>query len=190
MKRQPCSLALPLEELAAFSLRELDEARASEIEEHSFECAECTRVLDALDAIGAGVAQLVERGQIAAGASVALVERARSAGLRLGEYRLEPGQSAQCTMRPEHDFNVLRLAATFAGVQRADVDFRVVEGQGLNERLEDVAIDRESGEIVLLFPGDLLRSLGKHSVAIDLHARSSSGDRVHASYALHHTPWA
>ena len=109
---------------------------------------------------------------------------------RQRDHRKQPGQSDQCTLRPEHDFNVLRLAASFADVQRADVDFRVVAGQGLNQRLEDVAIDRERGEIVLLFPGDLLRPLGKHSIAIDLHARSSSGDRIHASYALQHTPWA
>ena len=108
----------------------------------------------------------------------------------MGEYRLEPGQSAQCTIRPEHDFNALRLAASFAGVEHADVECRAVTGAGPDFRFEDVAIDREHGEIVLLFPGDLLRPLPVSTLAIELRGRGPDGERKLASYALHHSPWA
>ena len=190
MTAAKCLQPPPIEDLLSYAQRELGEQRASEIEEHFFACAACARRLSILQALGAGIARLVERGQLAAGASVALLERARKSGLRMGEYRLEPGQSAQCTIRPEHDFNALRLAASFSGVEHVDVECRPVTGKGPDFRFEDVAIDREHGEIVLLFPGDMLRPLPASTLAIELRGRGSGGERKLASYALHHSPWS
>jgi hypothetical protein len=72
--------AVGARELLAYSSGELDAAADARDRGTFFDCAECARRLEGLQALGGGVAKLLARGELAAGASVALLERARAAG--------------------------------------------------------------------------------------------------------------
>jgi hypothetical protein len=110
--------------------------------------------------------------------------------LRIGEYRLEPGQSASARCVPITTSTFSGSSQGFAGVERVDIEFRISSGEARISASTTSRFDRAHDEIVLIWPGDRLRSLPKQSIAIEVRARGPSGERSLATYALHHTPWA
>jgi hypothetical protein len=54
---------------------------------------------------------------------------------------------------------------------------------------DDVVLDREREEIVLLYPGDLLRLLPEHTFEIAAHAVDAQERRALGRYTMFHSPW-
>ena len=188
MSRTDCATPLSLETLAGYWQGELDEARTSVTEEHYFACAACAQRLAGLQVLGAGVVELLRSGRLASAISVPTIERAAAEGLRMQVYRLAPGESAQCSIAPGDDFNALRLAADFFGVERVDFVTEALTDPAQIDVMEDVAVDRQGGEAVFVYPGDFLRSLPKHTLRLELRGHVAGTVRSLARYTLFHTP--
>ena len=60
--------------------------------------------------------------------SAPFVEAMKRAGMRLREYRTDPGRRRDCTIRADEDAVVSRLRAPLAGVKRVDIVKRVEAG--------------------------------------------------------------
>ena len=191
MREQSCAEPLSGDLLVEYWQGELTENDAERVEAHYLSCEACASRLDALAGVAAGVARLMRGGRVLGFTTVAVLERAAAEGVRIGTYRLEPGQCAHCTIRPEDACNVLRLPLALRGIERVDLDLVRVEAGRETSRLhfDDVVLDREREEIVLLYPGDLLRLLPEHTFEIAAHAVDARERRALGRYTMFHSPW-
>ncbi len=191
MREQSCAEPLSGDLLVEYWQGELTETEAERVEAHYLSCEACASRLGALAGVAAGVARLMRGGRVLGFTTVAVLERAAAEGVKIGTYRMEPGQSAHCTIRPEDDCNVLRLPLALRGIERVDLDLVRVEAGRETSRLhfEDVVLDREREEIVLLYPGDLLRQLPEHTFEIAAHAVDARERRALGRYTMFHSPW-
>jgi Putative zinc-finger len=188
----PCRAPAPLEDLIAWERGELDPAASDQLEEHVFGCGECTRRLEGVAGLAAGIRELVAAGAIPAAVSGQLAERAEERGLRLRTYRLAPGETVACTAGPLDDFVVVRLGLEVEEGESVDLVAEVADLQtgGSDTRLtEDVPIDRGAGEIVYLYPGAAIRSLPRSLWSVTARVRGPKGERELGPYTLDHTPW-
>jgi hypothetical protein len=186
-----CTEPLSADLLVEYWQGELTESAAEHVEAHYLSCEDCASRLGALAGVATGVARLMGGGQVLGFTTVAVLERAAAEGLKIGTYRLEPGQSAHCTIRPEDDCNVLRLPLALGSIERVDLDLVTAEAGRETSRLhfDDVVLDRERAEIVLLYPGDLLRQLPEHTLEIAVHAVDAGQRRALGRYTMFHSPW-
>ena len=191
MKAQSCAEPLSSDLLVAYWQGELTESEAERVEAHYLSCGACASRLDALAGVVTGVAQLMRGGRVLGFTTVAVLERAAADGIKIGTYRLEPGQSARCTIRPLDDCNALRLPLALRSIERVDLDLVRLEAGQETSRLhfDDVVLDREREEIVLLYPGDLLRELPEATLEIAAHAVGARERRTLGRYTLFHSPW-
>src|SRR5262245_41260169 len=86
-----CENPIGFETLVAYWLGEVPEKRAATLEEHLLGCAHCTKRLEWLAALAAGVRAAVQDGKVSMVVSEPFVDAMKQAGLRLREYQLEPG---------------------------------------------------------------------------------------------------
>jgi len=191
MREQSCAEPLSGDLLVEYWQGELTETEDERVEAHYLSCDACASRLGALAGMAAGVARLMRGGSVLGFTTVAVLERAVVEGVKIGTYRMEPGQSVHCTIRPEDDCNVLRLPLALRGSERVDLDLVRVEAGQETSRLhfEDVVLDREREEIVLLYPGDLLRELPEHTFEIAVHAVDTRERRALGRYTMFHSPW-
>jgi len=191
MREQSCAEPLSGDLLVEYWRGELTETEDERVEAHYLSCDACASRLGALAGMAAGVARLMRGGSVLGFTTVAVLERAVVEGVKIGTYRMEPGQSVHCTIRPEDDCNVLRLPLALRGIERVDLDLVRVEAGQETSRLhfEDVVLDREREEIVLLYPGDLLRELPEHTFEIAVHAVDTRERRALGRYTMFHSPW-
>ena len=191
MREQSCAEPLSGDLLVEYWQGELTETEDERVEAHYLSCDACASRLGALAGMAAGVARLMRGGSVLGFTTVAVLERAVVEGVKIGTYRMEPGQSVHCTIRPEDDCNVLRLPLALRGIERVDLDLVRVEAGQESSRLhfEDVVLDREREEIVLLYPGDLLRELPEHTFEIAVHAVDTRERRALGRYTMFHSPW-
>ena len=191
MREQSCAEPLSGDLLVEYWQGELTETEDERVEAHYLSCDACASRLGALAGMAAGVARLMRGGSVLGFTTVAVLERAVVEGVKIGTYRMEPGQSVHCTIRPEDDCNVLRLPLALRGIERVDLDLVRVEAGQETSRLhfEDVVLDREREEIVLLYPGDLLRELPEHTFEIAVHAVDTRERRALGRYTMFHSPW-
>src|SRR5512133_1905384 len=101
----------PLATLIEYWLGELSASDEAALEDHFFGCAECTTQLEGLASLAAGVSAAVSDGSIGMFVSTAFVDAMKAAGLRLREYRLQPGGSVNCTISADDDAVVSRIMA-------------------------------------------------------------------------------
>jgi hypothetical protein len=187
-----CPSRVAVEELIAWERGELDPATEERIEEHVFACAACTRELEALHDLAAGIGGVVAAGGVPAAVTGDLIERAEERGLRLRSYRLAPGESVACTAAPEDHFVVLRLGVDVEEDESVDViaDFTDLEtGTRETHVNEDVVVDRRLQEVVYLQPGAFVRSLPRSRWLVTARARGPEGERRLGPYTFDHTPW-
>lgn len=191
MREQSCAEPLSGDLLVEYWQGELTETEDERVEAHYLSCDACASRLGALAGMAAGVARLMRGGRVLGFTTVAVLERAVVEGVKIGTYRMEPGQSVHCTIRPEDDCNVLRLPLALRGIERVDLDLVRVEAGQETSRLhfEDVVLDREREKIVLLYPGDLLRELPEHTFEIAVHAVDTRERRALGRYTMFHSPW-
>lgn len=180
-----------LADLVAYSRRELPPHEEALVEEHFFACERCARALESIERLRAGTVSLVRAGRVAASASASLAARAEGEGVRVRTYRLARGEQVACTASPEDDLVVIRLAGDFGGLERVDLSLEATDlatGARETRRVEDVAVDHVAGEIVLLYPGELVRGIPRSLLRYEVY--SGDAARLLGTYRLDHTPWA
>lgn len=162
-----------------------DETRA--IEEHLLACASCAARARELQAVAASTSTLVRNGQLAVVMLPAVVERLRSEGRAIREYRAQTGGTVLCTVSPDDDVVLARLAADFHGVERVDVVARLETGP--ENRLLDVPFDPASTELILTPGMDALHAFAAEVMRFRLLAVEPEGERLLGEYTFKHRPW-
>jgi anti-sigma factor RsiW len=186
MSGAPCATPVPLPELLAYWLGEMDEAAQARLEEHLFVCAECSGRISTLVNLAEAIKQEFREGRVGSVLTVPFVQQLKQAGMRVREYHLQPGGSVNCTVAPEDDLVVSHLAAPLRDVQRLDLIF---EGEGWRQRLQDIAFDPASGEVVFVPSVAELRKMGVSANRAHLVAVGPGAERVIGHYTFNHSPY-
>lgn len=183
-----CTTPAPLPDLLAWWLGEMDEQSQARFEEHLFGCGECSARLGHLVHLGNAIQREFREGRLGSVLSAASVRRLKDAGMRVREYRMQPGGSVNCTVAPEDDLVAAHLHAPLRDVQRLDLSIDAGDGNA-RRRVADVAFDPASDEVVLASSVAALRKLGVVTQRVDLIAESGGAERVIGSYTFNHSPW-
>jgi hypothetical protein len=157
------------------------------LEEHLLSCDVCSGRAQEVREVADGVRRLVREGRVPVVVLPAVLERLRREGRRIREYRVAPGGGVRCTVGPEDDVVLARLAAELRGVSRLDLVTRMDEGP--EERLADLPFDPAAGEVVFAPPADVLRAQPAHVARMRLLAVEPQGERLLGEYAFDHRPW-
>lgn len=192
MSTPRCRHPLSLPDLVDYLAGELSPADEDRVESHFFACGRCAERLEEVERLGAGVAAAVRAGHVVATVTEALLDRATGEGLELRQYRLLPGTKVHCTAAPADDFVVVRLAGAFGEATHLDLDVRSDDldtGTSRAMRNLDVAVDRGLDEIVLLFPGSLVRTYPRSLWTMHVTGATPAGSRDFGTYVMEHTPW-
>jgi anti-sigma factor RsiW len=184
-----CASPIPFEALIAYWLGELPAADEEPLEAHFFGCAHCTRRLEELAAIAAGIRSAVRAGAVTAVISAPFVELMKKEGLRIREYRVAAGGRADCTIRADDDAVVGRMRAPLAGVRRIDALQTIEAGgeRGPEMRLEDVPFDPAAGEVLYFPSAAWLKGMPAHTAHLRLVAVDEGGERELGQYTFAHT---
>jgi Putative zinc-finger len=166
---------------------ELGAAEARRVERHLVSCGPCSARAELLPAVAEGVRGLVREGRLSAVLSRIVVERLQLEGRRIREYRVAPGGGVQCSVEPEDDVVLARLAVDFEGVTRVDLVTRV--GDDPEQRYRDLPFDPAAGELILAPPTDLLRARPASVERMRLVAVEPQGERLLGEYTFNHSPW-
>ena len=190
MRVPACANPIAFDTLVAYWLGELPAAADAPIEEHIFGCGHCTRRLDELAALAVGIRAVVRRGAVQAVITQPFLEQMKRQGMRIREYRLEPGERVACTIGADDDAVVSRLRAPTAGVQRVDMLQSVDLGDERVQqwRLEDVPFDPDAGEVLSLPSAVELKRMPALLLRVRLVAVDESGERSLGDYTFAHTP--
>lgn len=153
-------MSATLEDLLDYWFGDLSPERSGWLEEQLFADEGLAARLELVVRLQEGLRGVIRRGQLQSGVSLEAVRRFEREGLILREYRIEPDQVVPCSIDAE-DLVVVRLAGAFEGTEAVDVVMEAeLEGLGPSiERSEGVPVDRSTGEVVLVFPGDRVRAL-------------------------------
>jgi hypothetical protein len=181
-----CENPVPFDALISYWLDANPTAGESGLEAHLFACAGCSQRLERLVRLGAGLRQALREGRVHAVLNPAFLRKLRRDGLRVREYRLQPGGNVACTVTPDDDLVVAYLQADLGDVRRLDLVYHDV-GAGTHARLEDVAFDRESGGLVLTNNIPALRKLGSTTIRMQLLSVDATAQRELGSYTFNHS---
>jgi hypothetical protein len=188
VSRAGCTLPLTADALLAYWLGETDSAEQARIDEHLLGCARCSEELAQILAIGTAVREVARGGGLHVVLTEASVRRMLERGMRVREYRVPHNGAVSCTVTPDDDIVVSRLAAPLQDVKRLDLVQRF-EGHA-DTRLEDVPFDAATGGVVLASHMGALRALRASSNRMQLIAVDGAGrDRVIGEYTFNHTPF-
>ena len=177
----------PLATLIEYWLGELSASDEAALEDHFFGCAECTTQLEGLASLAAGVRAAVDDGRIGMFVSASFIDAMKSAGLRVREYRLQPGGSVNCTIGAGDDAVVSRIMAPLAGVERLDI-VRVGSAGDAESRVTDVPFDADSGEVVMIPSPRQLKAMSAFTLQLRLIAVHGSQERDIGRYTFNHSP--
>jgi hypothetical protein len=187
----PCQNPIPFETLIAYHVRELPEDEAERLEAHYFSCAYCSGRLESVSLLDRGVRDLVRAGGVMASVTMDMVKRAREQRIAVREYRTDPGEHVDCTAGPNDDLLVTRYGG-LAGVTSVDVHFRgavLGSDQIIAMELPDAPVDQRTGDLVLIAPGALNRSLPPLEIEVRLTVHAANGSHEAGPYYYHHRPW-
>ena len=185
MSAHACRVAYPGATLVAYWLGELAGPDESAFEEHLFGCAECTARLRHSARLGEGIRSVTRKGDLHAVLTAPFIARLKQTGLRIREYRLEPGGSVMCTITPEDDLVVAHLHAPLRDVRRLDLVVHDLTA-GTRHRMEDVAFDPAADEVVLAPNSYRLREVTRATQRMQLFAVDASGERMIGEYTFNH----
>jgi len=163
-----------------------DASRNERVEEHLLCCGSCSQRLQDLVALGDGVRRLAREGAIAMVVTRSFLEWAAREGLRVREYRVQPGGRAACTIRPEDDLLVGRLQGRFSGASRLDVVWHLENGS--EHRIDDLPFSPDADEVILAQKTSEMRMIGAETWTVRLIARDAGGERLVGEYTFAHSP--
>ena len=176
--------------LLAYWLGELDEAGEAAIEGHYLGCDECSARLAEIEALATGVRRAFGAFHVAAVVTPAFADGLLARGLRVREYRVPRNGSVNCTLAPEDEVLVSRLAVPLAGVDRVDAYVSVGGSEGQVFHLEDVPFDAAASEVVLVPRIDRIRAMPAGREVVRLVAVAAGGERLLGEYTFNHSPYA
>lgn len=188
MSEPLCARPMPLPELIAYWLGEMDEASQARLEEHLFGCSECSGRIGRLVKLTQATRRELQEGRLTSVLPAPFVRRLKDAGMRVREYRMQPGGSVNCTVAPEDDLVVTHMEAPLRDVRRLDLIFD--SGEGARHRLENIAFDPASDEVVFAPSVAELRKLGVSTHRAHLVAVSPDAERVIGTYTFNHSPYS
>ncbi len=184
-----CAAPIGVASLLDYWLGELDATGEEGIERHLLGCAHCSGELERLLELGEEVRSQMRAGRVRVVLGEAFVRRLADAGVRLREYRMDPGGSVDCSVAPDDDLLVTRLRAPLADVGRLDVVVVNPMGDGSTRRLTDVPFDPHASEIVMAPITAAVRQAPAHVQQVRLIAVEPTAERVIGEYLFRHTPW-
>lgn len=190
MTHPACNAPIPWEVMIDYLLGELPRPEEEQVEEHVFECASCTGRMESIASITAGISSAIRGGEVGAVVNEELLERLRSEGATLREYRVGPGETVACTAGPEL-FTALHISGPFAGsadlVLNSDFeDLTTGRCESYGPRL--VRADLRRQEVVLLFPGETVRGYPRSRWTMRIRGRAPAGPVELGTFVLDHTP--
>jgi hypothetical protein len=181
---------LSIEVLLDYWLGDTDAAATDVVDEHLMRCDDCGAALDGLIALGESVREALRAGALAMVTSAAFVGRLAERGLRVREYRLPHDGSVNCTVAPDDDVLVTRLAAPLQGVQRLDIRTQLSIEPGAQHEQHDVPFDPSAGEVVFVSHLGMLRRQPANTLLVTLLAVDAGGAREVGKYTFNHVPWS
>ena len=181
------SCANPLDPavLADYWLAELPAAEESVVEEHFFACEDCSRSLQSLIALAEGIRTLARQGNVGMVVTREFLDRLAREGLRAREYAPRAGGAVECTVMPQDDLLIGRLAVDLTGIERLDLALCDPSGAE-RHRFRDIPFRAGLSEVLLNYPIGLARQSGPDVLVMKLLA--VPGERVLAEYTFNHTP--
>jgi hypothetical protein len=183
------SCETPLEDsvLEDYWLGDLSPTEEEAAELHVLDCDGCSRRLRRVVDLAGGIRALARRGTLRVVVTGAFLERLAREGLRVREYRVAPGGRVACTVTPDDDLVIGRLAASLAGVERLDLALCDAEGRE-QQRLRDIPVNPTATEVVVTAPIEALRALPASVRSYRLIAVEADGERLLGEYTFAHTP--
>jgi len=182
-----CASPIDAAVLADYWLAELAPAEESAVEEHIFVCDDCARSLQSVIDLAEGVRTLAKQGNLGMIVTREFLDRLAREGLRAREYAPRAGGSVECTVTPQDDLLIGRLAADLSGVEKLDLSLCDPSGAE-RMRFRDIPFRAGLGEVLLNYPIGLARQSGPDVLVMKLLAITAQGDRVLAEYTFNHTP--
>jgi anti-sigma factor RsiW len=186
--RDPCEIEP--DRLVDYLLGELPAGEAERLEGHFFECAACAAKIESIERIGTTIADVTRHASVGANVNGAFVDRAARDGLTLREYRIPAGETVACAAGPE-DLVVIRLAANFGGATdlSLDVTFHDLENDETSPAVtRQIVADRDLSEVVLVFPGELVRTYPRSRWTLRVGGELPSGRAEFGPFIMDHTP--
>lgn len=183
-----CTTPIEFEQLVAYWLGELPAAAETAVEEHYLGCARCARRLEQLAALATGIRAAVRDGAVRAVITRSFLDNLKREGMRIREYRVEPGERVACTIRMDDDAVVARMQAPLAGVKRVDLldSLDLGDGRLSQWRFEDVPFDPDAGEVLNLPSAAVVRSMPVFTSRVRLLAVDEAGERLLGEYTFAH----
>jgi hypothetical protein len=181
---------LSIGDLVDYMLAELPENEEKRVEDHIFECAACAESLEAVHRIGNAVADAVRHAEVGANVNASILTRVTAEGLTVREYRIAPGETVPCSAGPE-DFVAVRLRGEFSGFDELTMDTEFIDlenDQQVPAVSRPVLADLQHDEIVLLFPGEVVRSYPRSRWTLTVHGETGEGRRELGTFIMDHTP--
>ena len=156
------------------------------VEEHLFDCAECSAVVDDIHRMAAAVVGLVRAGELSSGGTTALLNRMSRDRLNVRHYAIEPGETVACTVAADDDFMAGRFALPDGEFSR--IDMRILDAQGQELfRVDDIVIDARQREAIMFIPARPVQHEGSGVTHYVLVAPDQDGERELARYSMDHT---
>jgi len=180
-----CQTPVPESTLVDYWAGDLPGDASDRVEEHLYNCGDCSARLSELAALGAGLATLARQGRISGIVSRALLNRLQRDGVHVRMFSLLPGESVPCAVFPGDDLIVTFLRADLSGAEAVTLS---VTGPGSNPfgRYEDVPVAGELGEILWATPAAFVQQMP--SMRLELVLTSGNDARTELGrYVLEHT---
>lgn len=178
------------ETLLDYLLGELTAEAAERLEEHLFACGECAGRLEVLESLRAAVSQAARAAEVAVNADEHLLDRLARDGLSRREYRIPAGGTVFCKAGPE-DLVVVRLAAEYHDVRDLRLDAEVVDlehDSAVDLPGREVVADAERDEVILVFPGQVIRGYPRSRWTMRLRGEGPGGPAELGTFVMDHTP--
>lgn len=166
----------------------VSEAPDEGIEDHLFECGECTETLQWVARFAKGVREVVRRGNLGVILTPEFVERLVREGLRVRQYAPPAGGAVQCTVTSQDDLLMGRLKADLSSTARVDALLCDRTGNPYH-RVADIPFRATAAsELIFNEPIDNARASGENVMVVKLVDPSAGTDRLLAEYRFEHFP--
>jgi hypothetical protein len=172
--------------LADYWLAALPSSEEESVEEHLFDCGECSTRLTEVIALAEEVRALAGDANLLMTLSDEFVKRTAESGLRIRQYAPPAGGSVQCTVSVDDDMLVGRLAADLAGQKQIDLALCNEEGVEY-ARLADVPFQPHPSEVLFQQPIQFAKGAPSQTMIARLLGRDESGvERLIGEYTFVH----
>jgi len=173
--------------LADYWLAALPSSEEESVEEHLFDCGECSARVAQVIALAEGVRALAREANLLMILSDEFVKCSAVSGLRIRQYAPPAGGSVQCTVTVDDDVLIGRLAADLAGQKQIDLAFCNQEGVEY-ARLADVPFGPGISEVLFQQPIQFAKGAPSQTMIARLLGKDESGaERLIGEYTFVHT---